>query len=622
MVRISPKWTKSISVLQSGIHYSTSAFESFVRKTLGVKEKMTEQEPTKVGKWTVSNNDSSFSWKIDEKTFHSDLAKTLSETISKFEKMAKLNEIDESDIKAAKQWLSQIWDDVQSKESEESAQPLKVPILWIELDHAVLFSVLEASSKKTMFLVKHLDTGKIELQDNFEDGDITYVPMEDHFTKIYCFSKNDSMKPVEISELIDELREVWNDYIDNKTEYKNLNIAYTLLTYSYLKMSSLPYLGFFGIAGSGKTHREVLHEQLDFYGFRGVSIPSADVFQFVNDYKGTYIEDQYVDKSDDLDKHKILDSGYQKGAKVPRIATKLDGTRRVIFMDTFGPKILAGIYAPSKASELGQRIIDERTFTATPKIYKFKNEDFLRFSRIRNKLLLWAIQNWERPLPEIKTDFVNRDAELFDPILQVVHGTELFEPLKGFFAKDVKDRLEAKQESLDSKMSQALLKCLEFQKSLTIPFDTIRVRLAEILDGTIEFDAKSRAIGIEIADEILYDKKIINSLKFSFNSKPKKGHAGTRTWKIDPERLIGNCQSYGIAIPESAQAILKSGGSEAVKAVTGNEPIAEKGEISSVSSTEYPLKTDPLSSLLQPPQPLQPPKRSESWDDLLGVSES
>ena len=77
---------------------------------------------------------------------------------------------------------------------------------------------------------------------------------------------------------------------------------------------------FVGDNESGKTVALSLLNWLCYRPMLGVTIPSADIYGYLDDSEapGTILEDEAQGLNKDLDKSKIYKAGYKQGAVVPR----------------------------------------------------------------------------------------------------------------------------------------------------------------------------------------------------------------------------------------------------------------------------------------------------------------
>lgn len=183
-------------------------------------------------------------------------------------------------------------------------------------------------------------------------------------------------------------------YIDAPREYKILLALAIMLSFEQEKFNWLPYLGVFGDVESGKSVLGELFATLCYRGQIFTSSPSADIYEFLTQYKDTipiFVEDEIQGLERDSEKAKIYKSGNSKNACVPRIL-KTEHGRKLIQYSVFGLKMLLGEQEPNLKGLL-RRIIKIPMSKGNPqkKWYERTEEDNIRLRKLKQDLLKWAM---------------------------------------------------------------------------------------------------------------------------------------------------------------------------------------------------------------------------------------
>ncbi len=144
-----------------------------------------------------------------------------------------------------------------------------------------------------------------------------------------------------------KIKEIYMKYSEMK-EYQWYYILplWVLGTYFYTIFETYPYLAFEGMKGSGKSKITRITTRLAFNGMLSVNISEATLFRDIESLRCTL----GIDEAEALkDKEKgpmlkaLLNSGYFKGAKVPRQEKTQKGLFLTRYYDIYSPKIIANI---------------------------------------------------------------------------------------------------------------------------------------------------------------------------------------------------------------------------------------------------------------------------------------
>jgi hypothetical protein len=225
-------------------------------------------------------------------------------------------------------------------------------------------------------------------------------------------------------ELYWKVREEFGLFLDLESSWKDYLAACVLLSYQQEKMRTVPYVYFVGDNESGKTVALSLFNWLCYRPMLGVTIPSADVYGYLDDSDtpGTILEDEAQGLYKDLDKAKIYKAGYKKGAVVPR--TMLTQNKRFIkYFRVFCFKACSAEEMPHVKGLLERFIFIPMTEGYPTKDWADLNkDDETRLRELRNILLKWRLSTVEVELPEIELPVKGRLKELWKPVIQVTAG--------------------------------------------------------------------------------------------------------------------------------------------------------------------------------------------------------
>jgi len=311
-------------------------------------------------------------------------------------------------------------------------------------------------------------------------------------------------------ELFWKVRSEIDTFIDVEPIWKDVLASCVLLTYQQEKLHSVPYIFLYGDNESGKSTVLKVLNKLCYRPLYGVTIPSADLFGYLEDSDsiGCIFEDEVQGIDKDTDKIKIYKAGYTRGATVPRIITT-PYDKYIKYYNTFCFKVCASEQIPWVKG------FNER-FVFIPMVEGFPQkewsditkEDVKRLDNLRNMLLKWRMlsSNWE--LPEVQLSIKGRLKELWKPLLQVTHGLTVYDTLSRFVEDQRKERLSGKQDTLEGKIVKVVVEIFndgKIESLPTVPFSTIWDYLKDELNGSID-GVKSYVMHTSEFDEVTKNK--------------------------------------------------------------------------------------------------------------------
>jgi putative DNA primase/helicase len=235
-------------------------------------------------------------------------------------------------------------------------------------------------------------------------------------------------EPVSLDELLDTVADVIARYMEMDIKAVHAISIYIVLSYVGDVFDVFPYLYIRSpVPGCGKSRLQTLIHFMGFKTLLELNPTPSTLFRTIEEVHPTLLLDE-VDrfiKSSDTDMIGILNTGYKRGGRVPRVE-EVGGERVVKRFATWCLKVFTGIGALP-------RTLAERSITTVlqkkrkgVKSVRLRERDTGEFSEIRSKALRWANDN-RRRLDDIRDhDAVafpdalgDRDGETWEPLLAV-----------------------------------------------------------------------------------------------------------------------------------------------------------------------------------------------------------
>jgi hypothetical protein len=259
------------------------------------------------------------------------------------------------------------------------------------------------------YIVFNKKTQEITRQKTMEAGE-TFVPLEQIPWKPVT-----DVRPYE--DIWSEVKQFLYEHIDIPSGYDILT-AWVLATWISEKWDAVPYLFFYGPAGSGKTWALEVLASISFRPFMSASTTLPVIFRACDTWHPTLFLDEtevYLRKERSEIMH-LLNAGYRKGFPATRIEETDDGLKVKIF-DCFGFKALAGTRA--FVDTLRSRCI---IFTMSKATREIKTKiDQNRAEELRKKLLMYRFRMFaeKQKIEEPNINLTGRLRELFLPLIMV-----------------------------------------------------------------------------------------------------------------------------------------------------------------------------------------------------------
>lgn len=252
------------------------------------------------------------------------------------------------------------------------------------------------------FAVYNPETGEHQILDSVTDADgVTYTPNADSL-----FSDEGGLHIADAlteygteKQLITEIENYLLKYLDLQPLFLKITALYILFTYIFDKFLELSYINATGDAGSGKSRFGLAMALASRRGLALITPSAASVFRIVDKFKPTLFLDEFnnADSDDAAAIIQILNAGFQRTGKIPRMLGAADGTFKSELFDPFCPKII-GSLKKSNSNAFNSRCIEvemERTVrNDIPLSLSFRM--LKDAAELRNKLTLYRLRNFNK----------------------------------------------------------------------------------------------------------------------------------------------------------------------------------------------------------------------------------
>lgn len=313
-------------------------------------------------------------------------------------------------------------------------------------------------------------TREVSYCQNIEFDDVTYQPINSAFIDDGGLSL-----PTELSEYYDEskldsdIETYLYRYLDLNPRDLKLAAYYAKLSYLYDKVLEIPYLRPIGPRGNGKSRFVMTVGGICYRPVIVISPTAASLFRIVDRYHPTLVIDEanFQQNSDDTAAlMQILNAGYQRIGKIPRMEKNQSGELEPVLFDPFGCKIIASLKT-TESQAFESRCIQIAMSVTTRTDIKWRLTPQIQQEQavLRGKLTLWRLRNWGRNFEDlldqaedelkrhkIEPRYVQVSTPLYAMISDSKLKNEFIEVLKGRDAADANER----QESFDGELTTAI----------------------------------------------------------------------------------------------------------------------------------------------------------------------
>ena len=275
---------------------------------------------------------------------------------------------------------------------------------------------------------------KLELKEKIEYDEKIYKPLEKaecgYFPYEFTIDELDGLIQKKLSKenLLNELKEIINFYIDIDERDKILVLGDLLLSYCQEWINTLHFLYAVGETESGKSTILHLFRWLSYRCLYGEDIPNADIYNFLGtdeEATGTIAEDEAQDIAVNRQKMRTYKNSYSRGSLKAIITNADSHHKKQVYYKTFCFKLFAGEMVPENKG-FRERLAILHMVEGMPKgnIKDVSQNEKNTLNRLRNSLLVWKVQNIHNGLDQTDSKLVKRDKELWGYFLKVLYGTK------------------------------------------------------------------------------------------------------------------------------------------------------------------------------------------------------
>jgi hypothetical protein len=414
-----------------------------------------------------------------------------------------------------------------------------------------------------------LNNGSFSLADTVQVGEDTFNPKEVQNVPYDPYGYYEGQIP-DKEELTQLIRNEFETWIDVEPIWKDVLTACTILTYHQEKLQTVPYLFLYGDNESGKSTVLQVLKNLCYRPMYGVTIPSADLYGYLEDSdgQGCILEDEVQGIQKDTDKIKIYKAGYKEGAVVPRtLITSFD--RIIKFYRTFCFKACASEQIP-QVKGFNERFLFIPMVEGSPlkEWADLTRQDKEQMRNLRNMLLKWRMTDRQLELLNIELNVKGRLKELWKPILQATSGLSLYGDLYRFVDDQRNERLSSKQNTFEGHLVKVVVDLHNQTKEAvpSIPFQTIWTELGNDLDGKLD-DKKPHVMDTSEFFQITKNKvgyrlrEILSGKSKPIREKDSEGNdVIIKAYSFDSEKLKRVAKKYGFNLVTKLPSLPSSEG--------------------------------------------------------------
>lgn len=328
--------------------------------------------------------------------------------------------------------------------------------------------MIKPKTGRSYFAVYNPETKNLTYRDKIETDNTIYFPdWDDGLISLNiikmpgCVEKYHSR-----SMLIDDLRDYIDKYVDIQDKiYKEIIIAYILLTWVYDRFSALPYLRIIGEMGTGKSRLLDILAGVCYKALKTASLASAaPIFRVIDKFYCTLLIDE-VELSNNSERNcdikEVLRFGKDKNGAILRVD---NNTNKTVPYIVFGPKIFSSKYSTGDDA-LESRVISIRMqYSESKKIpLQLEDEELKKDSELlRAKLLAYRLKNYYKIdtrayMKYIDSSVYKRLNEMIAPLICVRDGDESFiSGLIGMTREKHRNMMEDKSMSFEAEIIKAM----------------------------------------------------------------------------------------------------------------------------------------------------------------------
>ena len=250
-------------------------------------------------------------------------------------------------------------------------------------------------------------------------------------------------------EILEQIKNEVDHFIVVIDESKSLLQGDYLLSYCQEWISTVHYTFSVGETESGKSSILHLARWLCYRCLYGEDIPMADIYNFLGQDEegaGTIAEDEAQDIWLNREKMNMYKNSYSKGSKKSRIVGVDSLKKRQVHYRTFCPKWFAGERIPANKG-FNERLAIIYMVEGEPKgnIKRPTKDEIRQLHHLRNKMLIWKLQNIGKDFEAFPSSLKGRDQELWEDYLSLGYSSKYqqdFERVVEHYTKQRHDKIK------------------------------------------------------------------------------------------------------------------------------------------------------------------------------------
>lgn len=410
-----------------------------------------------------------------------------------------------------------------------------------------------------------------------EVNEYPYIPYKFESKKDLDFFI-EKAKKITLDDLYTKCKSIFKRYIDQDEHIILLLAADSIWTYFQDLSAFTHYVEGIGTNDVGKSTIGYVFEYTGYRAIKATEISGANYYRVLGSIEPgqcVIIEDEGDSISEDIDKIRILKSGYEYNGKVPKINMNSKNQDQKWFKTYCYKMILAEeSLSQSKAKGLVDRTFSFHCRPGDIKFYSIKEVTSGNISKniklqklydellsFRKLMLCYRLIHYNDELSNIETGLKNRDNELCKPLLQLFYGTNALKEIIKTLEVFVNQRKERKSSSLEAALYPIIKKfvfsdSIKAEKKLVaVPYSMIWSYI--INDGMEGFyDDKKRYQYETINYGVLYLNSLSKFIVDKFGAKLDKKRNGS-ILIFDIEKLKKFENVYGSQLKDTIKINVK-----------------------------------------------------------------
>lgn len=294
----------------------------------------------------------------------------------------------------------------QQKTNDKKTIITQTSIFMDETEGLLYEEIFNHDEEKVQFIAWDQEKEKLVFKDFFkvETSDVDYIfkPILDDAVKKGAVLLPSNAIPYDTTKsLINEIETHIHKYVDLSDNFRRISSWYCLTTWLLDKIGTTSFLRAIGDYGTGKSRflrviGGLCYKPLLISG----AVTTAPIYRMMDRWNGSLVIDEmdfkFTDETSEI--AKILNCGNERGKPVMRCSK--DDPNKIEFFDPFGPKIMV------TRKKFQDQALESRCLTEIMKETNRKDipiiltEEFYENEEIlRNKLLMFRLQNWDKIKP-------------------------------------------------------------------------------------------------------------------------------------------------------------------------------------------------------------------------------